>query len=109
MLPTIDPHHFDTPCGGPAHCAYCRSILSETPERGCQRRTAEDRARGLRTAVERDYAPPDAYTNDLQKLRAELPSRRWPEPPVVPAFKPNDFTPPNPYEAALDKLRKEQR
>jgi hypothetical protein len=38
-------------CGGPsAGCRHCRRILSETPEEGARRLTAENAARGLRAA-----------------------------------------------------------
>lgn len=112
MLP-IDAHHNYADCGGPSRCDYCAGILSETPERGYQRRTAEDRVRGLRTAsprAEPDYTPPDPYAEGIRKLRADLPTtNRWPDPPVVPSTTPGDYTPPDPYAAALDKLRKENR
>jgi len=108
MLP-IDPTHDYARCGGPGRCRYCQAILSETPERSCARMTAENRARGLRTAAQHDYTPPDPYRDGLERLRRELPSTRWPETPTPRPTKPGDFTPPDPYQAALDKMRKEQR
>lgn len=70
MLP-IDPSHDYAHCGGPCRCSYCAEILSETPERGYQRRAAEDRARGLRTAAQHDYTPPDPWAAGIARLQAD--------------------------------------
>lgn len=76
-------HNYET-CGGPTACAYCRAILSETPEQACARFAEE--TRGLRSAgashelrtgvhfqedtMKNDYAPIDSYAPGIARLRA---------------------------------------
>jgi hypothetical protein len=57
-----------------------------------------------------DYSPPDPYRDQLERLRRDLPSNAWPEPPAASVTgQPNDFTPPSAYDAALAKLRSDRR
>jgi hypothetical protein len=105
MTSAIDPNHpYDT-CGGPTRCRYCAELFHESGERASQRVNAENRARGLRVAAaSSDAPPPDPYAAGLAKLRAELPSTKWPDTQPPSSSKPSN-TPPDPYQAALDKLK----
>ena len=107
-------------CSSPANCAEYFSILSMSPTehrdwitQDCARiarlRTASSSHRSFRVSEQETFTPPDPYRDGLERLRRNLPSTRWPEPPAVPSPAPNDFTPPDAYQAGLDKMRRENR
>lgn len=64
------------------------------------------RAASLRPAV--DYTPPDPYEPQLARLRADLPSTRWPEPRSTEIHLDANGVP-DPYYAALEQMRKENQ
>jgi len=78
-------------------------VTPETVERELERRVAAHHT--LRTAA--GCTPPNPYEHGLAKMRADLPSNRWPEPRPTPTT-PSDV-PPNPYEQGLEKMRRETR
>ncbi len=80
----IDPYHWEKGCAGPLLCDYCNQVLSETFEETCARITAENAARGLRTAGD---------------FRAGLAMEK--EEPTMRGI-------PDPYEAAVARLRTSQ-
>src|SRR5689334_17748313 len=59
----IDPHHDYARCDGPLKCAYCGHMLKETGQEAYDRISAENKARGLRTAEE----APDPYARALER------------------------------------------
>lgn len=111
MLP-IDATHDFAHCGGPRRCHYCAEILNEAPERGCGRRTAEDRTRGLRTAERHDYAPPDPWAAGIAAQRtrdAKAAAARTYQPPLRPTTAPVDVNGiPDPYAAGLAAMKEDR-
>lgn len=108
MLSTIDPHHPYATCGGPSRgCPYCIAIFSESPQRQYERTQAEDRARRLRVAAERDYTPPDPYEKDLASMRlsvAQAAAAHQPSPRSTEMHLDANGIP-DPYFHALERMR----
>ena len=87
------------PMPSPSQCPKCDAHFATTTLRAA---AANDATKG-------SYAPPDPYAAPLAKLRAELPSTRWPTPPVASTPTSGDYRAPDPYAADIAKLKENNR